>query len=159
MTKDEAGNVVEVPHVTAQQILAMIRERKAKSTLLMAIPDKHLATSIESKMLRPYGLLLKLDSVDRFQRLLSLPENHRAGVSTKDENKKFLRSLPSAWSKISLIMRDKPGIDNLDIDDLYNNLKVYEADIKGSSGSFSNSHNVAFVFAESTSCTNELNAA
>nr|GEV63124.1 hypothetical protein [Tanacetum cinerariifolium] len=64
----------------------------------------------------------------------------------------------AAWSNISLIMRNKPGIDNLDIDDLYNNLKVYKADIKGSSESFSNSHNVAFVFIESTSSTNEVNA-
>nr|GEX31720.1 SGNH hydrolase-type esterase domain-containing protein [Tanacetum cinerariifolium] len=43
MTKDKAGNEVEVPPVTAQQILARTRERKAKSTLLMAIPDEHLA--------------------------------------------------------------------------------------------------------------------
>nr|GEW03222.1 hypothetical protein [Tanacetum cinerariifolium] len=56
-------------------------------------------------------------------------------------------------------MRNKPSIDNLDIDDLYNNLKVYEADIKGSSRSSLNSPNVAFVSAESTSSTNELNAA
>nr|GEU39079.1 hypothetical protein [Tanacetum cinerariifolium] len=69
---------------------------------------------------------------------------------TKDE---------AAWSSIPLIMRNKPGIDNLNIDDLYNNLKVYEAVIKGSSGSSSNSQNVAFVSAERTSSTNELNAA
>nr|GEU58502.1 retrovirus-related Pol polyprotein from transposon TNT 1-94 [Tanacetum cinerariifolium] len=56
-------------------------------------------------------------------------------------------------------MRNKPDIDNLDIDDLYNNLKVYEADIKGSYGSSSNSQNVTFVSIESTSSTNELNAA
>ncbi|GKB90662.1 ribonuclease H-like domain-containing protein, partial [Tanacetum coccineum] len=31
---------------------------------------------------------------------------------------------------IALIMRNKAGIDDLDIDDLYNNLKVFEADIK-----------------------------
>nr|GEX89796.1 xylulose kinase-1 [Tanacetum cinerariifolium] len=68
-------------------------------------------------------------------------------------------SLPSAWSNISLIMRNKPDIDNLDIDDLHNNLKVYEDDIKGSFGSSSNSHNVAFVSVESTNNTNELNAA
>nr|GEU46302.1 ribonuclease H-like domain-containing protein [Tanacetum cinerariifolium] len=43
MTKDKAGNEVERPHVTAQQILARTRERKAKSTLLIAIPDEHLA--------------------------------------------------------------------------------------------------------------------
>nr|GEX72157.1 hypothetical protein [Tanacetum cinerariifolium] len=56
-------------------------------------------------------------------------------------------------------MRNKPDIDNLDIDDLYNNLKVYEADTTGSSRSSSNLQNVAFVSAESTSSTNELNAA
>nr|GFA12821.1 hypothetical protein [Tanacetum cinerariifolium] len=60
---------------------------------------------------------------------------------------------------MSLIMRNKPSIYNLDIDDLYNNLKVYEADIKGSFGSSSTSQNVAFVSAESTSNTNELHAA
>nr|GFA62205.1 ribonuclease H-like domain-containing protein [Tanacetum cinerariifolium]GFA62279.1 ribonuclease H-like domain-containing protein [Tanacetum cinerariifolium] len=43
MKKDEAGNEIEVPLVTAQQILARKSERKAKSTLLMAIPDEHLA--------------------------------------------------------------------------------------------------------------------
>nr|GEW24779.1 putative ribonuclease H-like domain-containing protein [Tanacetum cinerariifolium] len=62
-------------------------------------------------------------------------------------------------SNIALITRNKLGIDNLDIDDLYNNLKVYEDDIKGSSGSSLNSQNVAFVSTESTSSTNELNAA
>nr|GEW42003.1 xylulose kinase-1 [Tanacetum cinerariifolium] len=43
MTKDKAGNEVEVPPITAQKILTMTRERKAKSTLLMAILDDHLA--------------------------------------------------------------------------------------------------------------------
>nr|GEX59451.1 putative reverse transcriptase domain-containing protein [Tanacetum cinerariifolium] len=43
MTKDEAGNEVEVPPITAHQILARTKERKAKRTLLMAIPDEHLA--------------------------------------------------------------------------------------------------------------------
>nr|GEX69496.1 retrovirus-related Pol polyprotein from transposon TNT 1-94 [Tanacetum cinerariifolium] len=96
---------------------------------------------------------------DRFQRLLSLLEIHRVGVSTEDANKKFHKSLPSAWSNISLIMRNKTGIDNLDIDDLYNNLKVYKVDIKGSFRLYSNSQNVAFVSGESTNSTNELNAA
>nr|GEW41484.1 ribonuclease H-like domain-containing protein [Tanacetum cinerariifolium] len=42
MTKDEVGNEIEVPPVTAHQILARTKERKAKSTLLMAILDEHL---------------------------------------------------------------------------------------------------------------------
>nr|GEW95803.1 putative ribonuclease H-like domain-containing protein [Tanacetum cinerariifolium] len=43
ITKDKAGNEVEVPPVTAHQILAKTKKRKAKSTLLMAIPDEHIA--------------------------------------------------------------------------------------------------------------------
>nr|GEX11175.1 uncharacterized mitochondrial protein AtMg00810-like [Tanacetum cinerariifolium] len=65
--QDEAGNEIEVPPVTSQQILARTRERKAKSTLLMAVPDEHLA-----KMLRPYGLLLKLELVKAPAALMKL---------------------------------------------------------------------------------------
>nr|GEU98375.1 DNA polymerase delta catalytic subunit [Tanacetum cinerariifolium] len=62
-SSDEPGNEVEVPPITAHKILARTRERKAKSTLLMAIPDKHHARFHGIKMLRPYGLLLKSDLV------------------------------------------------------------------------------------------------
>nr|GEW88163.1 hypothetical protein [Tanacetum cinerariifolium] len=96
---------------------------------------------------------------DTFQKLISLLEVHGETVSNEDVNQKFLRALPSSWSNIALIMRNKEGIDELDIDDLYNNLKVFEADIKGSSGSSLNSHNVAFLFAEGTNSINEVNTA
>ncbi|GJQ96737.1 ribonuclease H-like domain-containing protein [Tanacetum coccineum] len=71
---------------------------------------------------------------DRFQSLLSQLEIHGAGVSTKDANQKFLRALPSSWSQLSLVMRTKPGVDSLIFDDLYNNLRVFESDVKGSIG-------------------------
>nr|GEW23795.1 hypothetical protein [Tanacetum cinerariifolium] len=41
------------------------------------------------------------------------------------------------------------------MDDLYNNLKVYEAKIKGQSSSSSNAHNVDFVSSENTSSINK----
>ncbi|GJR45277.1 hypothetical protein Tco_1313380 [Tanacetum coccineum] len=94
---------------------------------------------------------------DRFQKLFSLLEVHSATVSNEDANQKFLRALPSSWNNFALIMRNKTGIDDLDIDDLYNNLKVFEADIKRSSGSSSNSQNVAFLSAEDTNSINEVN--
>ncbi|GJZ53465.1 hypothetical protein Tco_0608350 [Tanacetum coccineum] len=67
--------------------------------------------------------------------------------------------VPSSWNNIALIMRNKESIDELDIDDLYNNLKVFEADIKGSSGSSLNSQNLAFLSAEDTNNINEVNTA
>nr|GEU40272.1 ribonuclease H-like domain-containing protein [Tanacetum cinerariifolium] len=66
----------------------------------------------------------------RFQSLLSQLETHGAGVSAEDANQKFLRSLPSSWSQVSLIMKTKPGVDTLNFDDLYNNLRVFESDVK-----------------------------
>ncbi|GJT70552.1 putative ribonuclease H-like domain-containing protein [Tanacetum coccineum] len=77
------------------------------------------------------------------------------GVSSKDANQKFFRSLPSAWSQVSLIMRTKPGVDSLSFDDLYNNLRVFENDVKGSTASSSSTQNVAFV-SKNTSSTNNV---
>ncbi|GKA30805.1 hypothetical protein Tco_0717110 [Tanacetum coccineum] len=45
-------------------------------------------------------------------------------------------------------MRTKPGVDSLSVDDLYNNLRVFESDIKGFTGSSSSTHNVASVSSE-----------
>ncbi|GJX76054.1 hypothetical protein Tco_0322865 [Tanacetum coccineum] len=53
-------------------------------------------------------------------------------------------------------MRNKPDIDQIDIDDLYNNLRVYEDEMKRSSSSTSNSQNLAFLSFENTSNTNEV---
>ncbi|GJR23468.1 putative ribonuclease H-like domain-containing protein [Tanacetum coccineum] len=91
---------------------------------------------------------------DRFQCLLSQLETHGAGVSNKDANQKFLRSLPSTWSQVSLVMRTKPGLDTLSFDDLYNNLRVFKSDVKGSTASTSNSQNVAFISSKNTNSTN-----
>ncbi|GJU68882.1 ribonuclease H-like domain-containing protein [Tanacetum coccineum] len=135
---------------------------KAKSILLLAIPDEYQLRFHTIKDAKSLWAAIKkgLDKAyDRFQKLISLLEVHGTAVPNEDANHKFLIALPSSWNNVALIMRNKDGIDDLDIDDLYNNLKVFEADIKGSSGSSSNSHNVAFLFAEDTSSSNEVNTA
>ncbi|GJU09342.1 putative ribonuclease H-like domain-containing protein [Tanacetum coccineum] len=73
---------------------------------------------------------------DRFQILLSQLEIHGAGVTTEDANQKFLRSLPSAWSQVSLIMRTKPGVDSLNFDYLFNTLRVLSLIPKEGSSSY-----------------------
>nr|GEX97615.1 ribonuclease H-like domain-containing protein [Tanacetum cinerariifolium] len=73
----------------------------------------------------------------------------------EDTNMKLLRTLPLAWNNIALIMRNKLDIETLSMDDFYNNLKVYEAEIKRQLSLSSNSHNVAFVSSENTSSINE----
>ncbi|GJR51905.1 hypothetical protein Tco_1402426 [Tanacetum coccineum] len=119
-----------LPPKTAEEILARERERKVQmATLLMALQKDHLAKFHKMTDAKEIGAT---KGYDRFQSLLSQLEIHGAGVSTEDANQKFLRSLPSAWSQVSLIMRTKPGVDSLSFDDLYNNLRVFESDVKGS---------------------------
>ncbi|GKA86715.1 hypothetical protein Tco_0808426 [Tanacetum coccineum] len=47
---------------------------------------------------------------------------------------------------VATMIRGQPGLDELDFDDLYNNLKVYEHELKGVSNS--NSQNIAFLSTE-----------
>ncbi|GJX79961.1 ribonuclease H-like domain-containing protein [Tanacetum coccineum] len=96
---------------------------------------------------------------DRFQKLISQLEVHGAPISKEDINQKFLRSLPSSWNQIALIMRNNPDIDEIDIDDLYNNRRVYKDELKSSSGSNSASQNLAFLSSENTGNTNEVSTA
>ncbi|GJX43953.1 ribonuclease H-like domain-containing protein [Tanacetum coccineum] len=77
----------------------------------------------------------------------------------KIQPESFLRSLPPSWNQIALIMRNKPDIDEIDIDDLYNNLRVYEDEMKRSSSSTSTSQNLAFLSSKNTSSTNEVSTA
>ncbi|GJR27054.1 ribonuclease H-like domain-containing protein [Tanacetum coccineum] len=55
-------------------------------------------------------------------------------------------------------MRTKPGVDSLSFDDLYNNLRVFENDVKGSTASSSSTQNVSFV-SENTISTNDVSTA
>ncbi|GJS75049.1 hypothetical protein Tco_0724930 [Tanacetum coccineum] len=47
---------------------------------------------------------------------------------------------------IATMIRGQPGLDELEFDDLYNNLKVYEHELKGVSNS--SSQNIAFLSTE-----------
>ncbi|GJY85248.1 putative ribonuclease H-like domain-containing protein [Tanacetum coccineum] len=143
VSTDTNGVIKVLPPKTAEEILARERERKARTTLLMALPEDHLAKFHKMTDAKEMWEAIKSrfggnDESKKMQKLLLIPiEIHGAGVTTEDANQKFLRSLPSAWSQVSLIMRTKPGIDTLSFDDLYNNLRDFESDVKGSTASSS----------------------
>ncbi|GKD52478.1 hypothetical protein Tco_1281454, partial [Tanacetum coccineum] len=161
-------------------------QERIKSILLLAIPDEYLLTfhnvpdakslwaaiksrfggNEESKKMQKNVLKYQFENFvtasnetldkayDRFQKLISKLEIHGAYVSKEDSNQKFLRSFSPSWSQIALIMRNKP-----DINDLYNNLRVYEDEMKKSSTSSSNTQNLAFLSFENTNTTNEVSTA
>nr|GEU35106.1 retrovirus-related Pol polyprotein from transposon TNT 1-94 [Tanacetum cinerariifolium] len=91
---------------------------------------------------------------DRIQKLISKLEIHGESISQEDVNQKFLRSLSPEWNTHTIVWGNKPEIDTLSLDDLYNNLKIYEQDVKGTSSLNTNTQNVAFVSLNNTNNTN-----
>nr|GEW49518.1 hypothetical protein [Tanacetum cinerariifolium] len=91
----------------------------------------------------------------RLQKLISQLENLGETISQEDVNFKFLRSLPSKWKTHTFIWRNKADLKGQSLDDLFNNLKIYEAEVNGSSLSSQNTQNIAFVSLNNTDSTNE----
>ncbi|GJZ81443.1 proline-rich receptor-like protein kinase PERK9 [Tanacetum coccineum] len=61
------------------------------------------------------------------------------------------------WNTHAVVWRNKAELETMSMDDLYNNLKVYEPEVKGMSSSSSNTQNMAFVSSSNnnTSSSNE----
>ncbi|GJT25119.1 ribonuclease H-like domain-containing protein [Tanacetum coccineum] len=186
ITKVVEGVETIIAPTTAEEKAQRRLELKARSTLLMGIPNEHQlkfnsikdAKSLLQAVEKRFGgnaatkktqrNLLKqqyenftasssevLDQTfDRLQKLISQLEIHGESISQEDVNQKFLRSLSPEWNTHTIVWRNKPEIDTLSLDDLYNNLKIYEPEVKGTSSSSTNTQNVAFVSSNSTSSTN-----
>ncbi|GKD49574.1 ribonuclease H-like domain-containing protein, partial [Tanacetum coccineum] len=94
---------------------------------------------------------------DRLQKLITQLEIQGEVITQEDMNLKLLRSLPSEWKTHDLIWRTKQEIETISLDDLYNNLKIYEPAISGSSSTSQNPQNVAFVSSNNTNSNSNNN--
>nr|GEY58683.1 hypothetical protein [Tanacetum cinerariifolium] len=149
-----------VAPITAEQWLARKNELKARGTLLMALPDKHQLKFNSHKdaktLMKAIEKRFGLDQIhNRLQKLVSQLEIHGVSLSQEDVNLKFLRSLPSEWKTHTLIWRNKANLEAQRLDDLFNSLKIYEAEIKQSSSTSTASQNLAFVSSSHTDSTTD----
>nr|GEW02024.1 putative ribonuclease H-like domain-containing protein [Tanacetum cinerariifolium] len=97
-----------------------------------------------------------LDQIhDRLQKIVSQLKIHEVSLSQEDVNLKFLRSLPSEWKTHTLIWRNKANLDEHSLDDLFNSLRIYEAEVKHSSSPDNPSQNIAFVSSSNTDSTTD----
>ncbi|GJR15190.1 putative ribonuclease H-like domain-containing protein [Tanacetum coccineum] len=131
-----------IPITSAKDKAQRRLEVKARNTLMMGITNEH---------------QLKFYSIKDDKLLLEAIEKR-----FEDVNQKLLRSLSPEWNTRALMWRNEADLDTMSMDDLYNNLKVYEPEVKGISSSSSSTQNMAFVSSSNnnTSRTNEaVNAA
>ncbi|GJU76181.1 hypothetical protein Tco_1273251 [Tanacetum coccineum] len=144
MLKQEIGNAPPITKIvegvetiiapaTAEEKAQMRLELKTRSTLLIEVLDQ---------------------TFNKLQKLISQLEIHGESISQEYVNQKFLRSQSPKWNTYTIVWRNKPEIDTLSLDNLYNNLKIYEPEVKGTSSSSTNTQNVALMSSNSTSGTN-----
>ncbi|GKF26260.1 hypothetical protein Tco_0082154 [Tanacetum coccineum] len=85
---------------------------------------------------------------------------HGEVIPQEDINQKFLRSLSQEWAMHTIVWRNKSNIETMSLDDLFNNMKAYESEVKRTSSSTTNSKNVAFLSSSNTnSATRAVNTA
>ncbi|GJU10104.1 hypothetical protein Tco_1132500 [Tanacetum coccineum] len=124
-----------IPPITTKEKAQRRLELKARSTLLMGIPNEHQLKFNSIKDAKSLLQAIKKSSevldqtFDRLQKLISQLEIHGESISQEDVNQKFLRSLSPEWNTHTIVWRNKPEIDTLSLDDLYNNLKIYEPEM------------------------------
>ncbi|GJR48446.1 hypothetical protein Tco_1316549 [Tanacetum coccineum] len=110
-------------------------ELKARSTLLMALPNEHQlkfnsykdAKTLIQAIKNRFGEVIE-QTYERIQKLISQLEMHGEVIPQEDINQKFLRSLSQEWTMHTIVWRNKPEIKTLSLDDLFNNLKAYESE-------------------------------
>ncbi|GJZ67518.1 hypothetical protein Tco_0630758 [Tanacetum coccineum] len=142
---DTTVTKMSVP-VTAEEKIKKKNDVKARSLLLMALPNEHQLT------------FKSLDSIfNRLQKLVSMLAILGVVITPEDLNLKFLRSLPPEWNTHVVVWMNKADIETISIDDLYNNFKIIEQKVKKSVGASTGTQNMAFMTNPSTSSTNEVN--
>nr|GEW24467.1 hypothetical protein [Tanacetum cinerariifolium] len=122
------GVVQPIAPTTAEQKLARKNELKASGTLLMDLPDKH---------------QLKFNIHKDAKTLIEAIKKRFGG---NKETKKRTHTL---------IWRNKTDLEEQSLDDLFNSLEIYAAEVKNSSSAITSIQNIAFVSYSNIDNTNE----
>ncbi|GJW58217.1 hypothetical protein Tco_0104948, partial [Tanacetum coccineum] len=128
--------------------------------LLMALPNEHLMAFNQYKDAKTLFAAIQTrfggnEATKKTQKTLL----KKMYESFKDLDLKLLRSLPSEWITHVVVWRNKPDLDTMSFDDLYNNFKIVKQEVKGTSNSSSSSSSQNMAFVSSPISTNEVNTA
>ncbi|GKB33045.1 ribonuclease H-like domain-containing protein, partial [Tanacetum coccineum] len=129
VTKTIDGKETVILPTSVEEKAQRRAELKARSTLLMALPNEHqlkfnsykdaktLMQDIENK----FGEVIE-QTYERLQKLISQLEMHGEVITQEDINQKFLRSLSQEWTMNTIVdnpfFASQPSIPQLDNEDL-----------------------------------------
>nr|GEW32984.1 hypothetical protein [Tanacetum cinerariifolium] len=127
-TGKKSGRTVTL---TAEDMQKKKNDVKARTTLLLSLPDEHQLLQV---------IVGQLQFMD-------------VEIEQDDLKQKFLTSLAPEWLMHTIVWRNKSDHDTISLDDLYNHLKVYESEVQKKSEP--NSQNMAFISSAKHSSGNE----
>nr|GFA28554.1 hypothetical protein [Tanacetum cinerariifolium] len=140
-------------HKDAKSLMEAIEKRFGGNKEIKIVQKNLLKQQYENF---PGSSSKSLDRIhDRLQKLISQLEIRGESLSQEDINLKFLRSLPTEWRTHTLIWRNKTDLEDQSLYDLFNSLKIYEAEVKSSSSTSPTKQNIAFVSSQNADSTNE----
>nr|GEV73292.1 putative ribonuclease H-like domain-containing protein [Tanacetum cinerariifolium] len=131
-------------------------ELKARGNLLMAFPDKH---QLKFNIHKNAKLLMEAiekrfggnKKTKKVQKTL-LKQQYENFSGTSSESLDQIRdSLQKLISQLEILVY----LEDQSLDDLFNNLKIYEDEVKSSSSTSHTTQNIAFVSSNNTNSTNE----
>nr|GEV11780.1 ribonuclease H-like domain-containing protein [Tanacetum cinerariifolium] len=147
--------VQPIAPTTAKQRLAKKNELKARGTLLMDLPDKH---QLKFNIHKDAKSLMEAIE-KRFDGNKETTKVHKTLLKQQYENLSGSRSesLDQIHDRLQKLISQLEILDLEDqsLDDLLNNLNIYEAEVKSSSSTSHNTQNIAFVSSQNTNSTNE----
>ncbi|GKD67951.1 hypothetical protein Tco_1322041, partial [Tanacetum coccineum] len=175
-TTQENGTLVTkmlVP-VIAEEKTNKKNDVKARSLLLMAL-SKHGLEAMKPLMLKltfsPYTDAKTMfaaietrvggnEATKKTQKTLLKQQYENFSTSSTKSLDSIFNMLQKIVSRLAILAwMNKPEIETMSINDLYNNFKIVEQKVKKSVGASSDTQNLAFMTAPSTNSTNDVNTA
>nr|GEV14949.1 ribonuclease H-like domain-containing protein [Tanacetum cinerariifolium] len=149
LTRVIKGFVQPVAPTTAKQRLARKNELKARDSLLMALPDKHqlkfnIHKDAKNLMKATEKIFCGNKEIKKVQKTLF-----------KQQYKNFTGFSSESLDQIHDRLQKLINLEEQSLDDLLNNLKIYEAEVKISSSTSTTTQNIFFVSSQTTDSTND----
>nr|GEV36776.1 hypothetical protein [Tanacetum cinerariifolium] len=175
-TSGEAGTMSgRTVTLTTEDMQKKKNDVKARTTLLLSLPDEHQLRFSKYKTARElWATILKTFSGNeptkrtkknllkqqygnfraegsetleqtftRLQVIVGQLQFMDVEVEQDDLNQKFLTSLAPEWLMHTIVWRNGSDLNTMSLDDLYNHLKVYEAEVQKKTET--NTQNMAFI--------------
>ncbi|GJS47926.1 putative ribonuclease H-like domain-containing protein [Tanacetum coccineum] len=143
--------------VTAEEKTNKKNDVKARSLLLMALPNEHQLTFSQYSDAKTMFTAIKTrfggnEATKKTQKTLLKQQYENFSASSTESIDSIFNRLQKIVSRLAiLVWMNKADIKTISINDLYNNFKIVEQDVKKSVGASSGAQNLTFFTTLSTS--------